>query len=37
VMIGRWRSAVVSVVANVMLGVAAVLLGCFAAFWLATQ
>jgi CrcB protein len=36
VMIGRWRSAVVSVAANVVVGVAALLLGCSVAFWLAT-
>lgn len=30
VMIGRWRSAVLSVVANVVLGVSAVLIGCCA-------
>jgi CrcB protein len=36
VMIGRWRSAVVSVVANVVFGVAAVVLGCCAVLWLAT-
>jgi len=30
IMIGRWRSALVSVVANLVLGVGAVLLGCCA-------
>ena len=35
VMIGRWRSAVVSVVANVVLGVGAVALGCCAVLLIA--
>jgi fluoride ion exporter CrcB/FEX len=35
VMIGRWRSAVVSVVANGVFGVAAVMLGCCAVLLLA--
>ena len=34
-MVGRWRSALVSVVANLVLGVGAVVLGCCAVLWIA--
>lgn len=34
VLLGRWRSAVLSVAANLVLGVAAVVLGCCLVFWL---
>jgi CrcB protein len=34
VLVGRWRAAVVSVAANLVLGVAAVVLGCCLSLWL---